>query len=307
MSYQVKYISCRVCGKDTPRWLGVRGNKEHAGVDTDVGENVEHLVTNVVRCQYCHFVYTNPLILNEGATALEGGYGEAEVYDASSSVNPEILFVQTLKKIEQFRKPPGVLLDIGCGKGEFLKVARDRGWSVAGVEASRGMAEYATKTLKLDVFCGSLKDSKWPDHSFDVITLNMVLEHVHAPHDLFGDISRLLKPDGILFVEVPNMDSFMLACARFYFRLRKLDWSPLLSPLHPPYHCYGYNKKSLAKLAGQHGFKPKKVMITDTRWRGFRPEGGHLRFEKWVRNATTGFSYFIGRGDVLLMILGRRG
>lgn len=301
--YQVEYISCHVCGNDVPRWVGVRGNKEHAGVDSNCQECSEHYITNVVKCKNCGFVYTNPLILNEGATALEGGYGKAEVYDASSSVGAEMLFAKTLEKIEKYRKPPGALLDIGCGKGEFLKITKDRGWLVSGVEASKGMAEYAAKTLKLDIFCGLLKDANWANHSFDVITLNMVLEHVDDPHELFKEMSRLLKPDGIIFIEVPNMDSFMLACARFYFRLKGLDWSPLLSPLHPPYHCYGYNKKSLTILAKQHGFKVKKIIVTDTRWRGFRSQKEDRYFEKWARNAVTGFSCFIGSGDVLMMIL----
>ena len=303
--YTVEYISCKICGRDEPRWLGTRGNREHAGAAPGADRG-EHMVTNVVRCHHCGFIYTNPLILN--ATGPDAGYGEAESYEASAGGDPAALFNAIIDRIETWwGGPPGRLLDVGCGKGEFLEVVRRRGWQVTGIERSTGMAAHAAKALGLEVFCGTLEQARWSEGAFDVVTLNMVLEHIDDPHRLVSQVARLLNDHGLLFVEVPNMDSFMLACARWYFRLKGSDWSPLLSPLHRPFHCYGYARGVLIRLARSHGLWPMATVITDTSLRGFRPEGAHGAAERWARHVLMRIGWVIGRGDILIMGFEKRG
>ncbi len=299
MSYTVEYLDCRICGADDYKFLGIRGNMEYTGSGKIQGSE-GHMVTNVVKCKKCGFVYTNPLIKTELK-----GYNDPSAYLSSSSVEPEILFTETLKLIDRYSKK-GRLLDVGCGKGEFLKVAKNRGWDSYGLEPSKNFARVSAEKCGLEIRPVLLKDAKYPDSFFDVVTLNMVLEHVDNPRDILSEIRRILKKGGLLFIEVPNMDSLMLKAATLYLKLMGKEWSPLLSPLHYPFHAYGYNAMSLRRLLQTEGFKIRKISVTGSDLRGFRSDSGGTRFEKLARGIVAKIAGMAGRGDILLAI-GERG
>lgn len=135
------------------------------------------------------------------------------------------------------------LLDIGCSLGHFLQVAKRSGFSVQGVELSSESAAYA-RAHGLDVFCGTLEDAHYPDNSFDVITLWDVLEHVPDPAELLNQIHRLLKPDGILAIQSPNINSKMREiCGSAW------NWWLL------PDHLYHFSSLSLEKLLQKSLYK----------------------------------------------------
>lgn len=294
--YSVEYINCRVCGSDMPKFLGIRGNREYTGAGELAGAR-EHMATNVVKCRKCGFVYTNPLIIIE-----TGAYVDPEDYQASSSAGGhQKLFEFNLSLIEKYAKK-GRLLDVGCGKGEFLSAAGKRGWQVFGIEPSANFAECAAAGSGMDISRSQLENADYPDNFFDAITLNMVLEHISSPNSLIAAIKKVLKTKGLLFIEAPNMGSLMLKAASLYFRLRKRDWSPFLSPLHYPFHCYGYDISSLRYLLAVHGFTIKKAVIRDSSLRGFRSDSGGSVFEKSGRNLIARLSGFLGNGDVLIAI-----
>jgi len=210
----VKYIHCKVGGSDSPKFLGLRGNLEYSGA-LPLKQDQEHMVTNVVRCNKCGFVYTNPLILLDSQ---KGGYTNAEGYRPSAdNIEPEELFNFTMNLIERYNTDGKTLLDVGCGKGEFLNVAEKKGWQVYGIEPSRNLANYAIEKYNLGVKSTSLEDAGFPDSFFDVVTLNMVLEHLDEPKSTLIEINRVLKNNGFLFIEAPNMDSLMLKLAALYF------------------------------------------------------------------------------------------
>lgn len=301
MSYKVKYISCKVCGSDKPKFLGIRGNLEYIGAPPlKTGE--EHIITNIVQCIKCKFVYTNPLIIENNH---RGYMNPDEYYTSADNVDPKELFNYTMDLIEKYIPEKGVLLDVGCGKGEFLSLAKERRWKVYGIEPSEKFADHAAKKYNMDIKSG-IKNFGFQDSSFDVVTLNMVLEHLDDPKGALSDIKTVLRTNGILFIEVPNMDSWMLKLATLYFRLNKKEWSPLLSPLHHPFHCYGYNKASLRRLLEDAGFIIKKLIITDTRLRGVRSSPLASSMENRFCRITGRIAGFMGRGDVLKVIAVKR-
>ena len=297
--YSVEYVNCKICGSDAPKFLGIRGSQEHAGA-VNSEKFQEHMVTNVVRCRKCGFVYTNPLIMAKLDT-----YNNPDTYLPSSKTSPEVLFSFTLNLIERYIKR-GRILDVGCGKGEFLNIAKKKGWEAYGLEPSANFAEFALRRYGLDVKCASLEKAQYPDDFFDAVVLNMVLEHVDNPRMFISEINRVLKKNGLLFIEVPNMDSFMLKMATLYFRLSGRDWSPLLSPLHYPFHCYGYNPSSIKRLLYEQSFHIEKVVIRDSSLRGFRSDAGGTVFEKFIRAIFTKLGGLIGKGDVLIAIATKR-
>src|SRR3989338_1072994 len=295
-AYTVTYISCRVCGLDRPKLLGIRGNLEYSGAASlEAGE--PHMVTNVVQCRNCGFIYTNPLILLAAGDARQR-YHDAQEYLPYAN-DPSRELKERLATLERLAKKKGRLLDIGAGKGEFLAIARQRGWEVEGVEPSEDMVRHAQQQHQLTLRYGALEQAAFPDGYFDAVTLNMVLEHVDDPHGLLQAIYRVLAPGGLLFVEVPNMESFMLRAIRWYFRLRRRNWSPMLSPLHWPYHCFGYRLQTLQYLCARHGFRVVKAQTQGLGPRGFRPASNVSLWERWLRSLAMQAGNLLGQGDVL--------
>lgn len=102
----------------------------------------------------------------------------------------------------------GLLLEVGCGTGEFLKVATDAGFEAYGVEASHWAAEEARK-LNQRVETGLVADWRltYANFQVDVVALWHVLEHVPLARGLLLELLDVLKPGGLLVLEVPNFSS----------------------------------------------------------------------------------------------------
>jgi SAM-dependent methyltransferase len=103
--------------------------------------------------------------------------------------------------------PAGRVLDIGCGKGAFLKAfaAHRPGWHCTGVEPSREEAAIARHTPAFEIHEGMFGTAPLERESFDLVTIMHVLEHVWRPSVVVRQMRELIKPGGLLFVEVPNV------------------------------------------------------------------------------------------------------
>ena len=99
----------------------------------------------------------------------------------------------------------GVLVDLGCGRGDFLNAFREIGLNVQGIDAEEnlpvenviGGVNLETDTLPFD------------DDTVDVIFTKSVLEHIHNPDNIMRECLRILKPGGILITMVPDWQSCM--------------------------------------------------------------------------------------------------
>lgn len=110
-----------------------------------------------------------------------------------------------LARIARHARPPGRLLDFGCGFGLFLDTARQVGWDVAGIDPLPGHGAYARGALGLDVVSDTLRPDTFPAARFDVVTAFQVFEHLPDPRAELAALRRLLRPGGLLVVEVPNV------------------------------------------------------------------------------------------------------
>ncbi|MBF0557412.1 MAG: class I SAM-dependent methyltransferase [Nitrospirae bacterium] len=151
-------------------------------------------------------------------------------------------FRKRIKEIKRLRFP-GSLLDIGCGAGFFLKLAADEGYNVSGVELSQWACEYARKTFALNVINGELKDAGFAPDTFDVITLWHIVEHVSDPVKFLMEVNRLLKKDGLLVVEVPNIRSVAA-------KLAGTNWE-LMAPKE---HFFYFDLHTMSRLLQMTGF-----------------------------------------------------
>lgn len=133
------------------------------------------------------------------------------------------------------------LLDVGCGNGDFLQFAKQAGWETCGVEPD-GQARQAASAIGADVR-PRLEDWSSEEASFDYITANHVIEHVHDPHSFLRRIFALLRPGAGLFLETPNIKSMGYA-------LFKESWRDL----DPPRHLVLFDRKTLESTVRASGF-----------------------------------------------------
>lgn len=155
----------------------------------------------------------------------------------------------------------GRFLDVGCGGGSYLYRLKGWGWEVYGVEPSAAGVKQA-RALGLDVRHGELPEARFPQSYFDVIRLNNVLEHLTDPRGTLREVRRILKPDGIVYITVPNTRSFN-------FWLFGKNWYGLDAPRHVISYC----PRALKFLCGATGFK-----IVELRFRS-----GAFNFVRSVR------------------------
>ena len=147
-----------------------------------------------------------------------------------------------LRQVPQYR-PKGRALDIGCGSGGYLAFLAELGWACQGIELGQKSRAYAQAELGLDVQAGPIEACRFPDACFDVVTLWHVIEHLHDPAGTLHEIRRILKPDGILLLRTPNVQSLEA-------RLFSGNWYGL----DPPRHLYLFSPKTMERLLRQCGF-----------------------------------------------------
>ncbi|MEM7743640.1 MAG: class I SAM-dependent methyltransferase [Pseudomonadota bacterium] len=100
------------------------------------------------------------------------------------------------------------VLDVGAGSGEFAFLMGQLGKTVTGIEPNAGYAEYCRNALGLDVRTAHLDRALFEEGQFDLIRLNHVLEHLNDPVRYLAMMRDWLKPDGVLYVEVPNIETY---------------------------------------------------------------------------------------------------
>ena len=193
----------------------------------------------IVRCRSCGLVYTSP---RPSAADLAHGYTQAvdDDYaqeDSSRSINAHL----ALHTIKRFARG-GRLLDVGCATGYFLNAAR-LDFETCGIEPSRWAADYARERLKLDVLQGVLDEIALPPGSFDVVTLNDVIEHFVDPATVLARLNTLLRPSGLLYLVTPNIESVSARVLRGY-------WWGLR-----PAHLYYFSPRTLTAMLERAGFR----------------------------------------------------
>jgi len=239
----------------------------------------------LVRCLDCSLVFINPMYSDEEL---------AQLYPADYyAYHDEIQTARWKNRMKRLLgywqgtkdpkfKQPGVMLDIGCGVGTFIRVMRDKVWTVYGVEISQSATKLA-QSRGLNVFGGSLAQANFPSDFFDYIRASHSFEHITRPHETLDEIHRLLKPSGELLLAVPNIKSLSA-------RLFGPNWYHLC----PPVHAFNYSTGTLSRILAIHNFQVTN-MIFNSHYAGLL---GSLQIwlnRKSCRNSFEG-SFFNNRG-----------
>lgn len=147
------------------------------------------------------------------------------------------------------------ILDVGASGGFLLDHFQQHGWVGLGIEPSKSAARHARERFGLEMFCGALLDFAFGTDGdgreaggepFDAVHCAQVLEHVLEPEACVARIASLLRPGGVVFVEVPNDFNALQETARV--TLAKPAWW-----VAPDHHLNYFDAASLAALLARHG------------------------------------------------------
>jgi 2-polyprenyl-3-methyl-5-hydroxy-6-metoxy-1,4-benzoquinol methylase len=203
----------------------------------------------VLKCLHCGLVFVDP---QPEPSLLAAHYGEDYYRDWLGPKGKRRLrmWKGRLRTIEK-KVPKGRLLDVGCGAGEFLSLAKESGWVVEGTELSPYSAALVSDRLKMQIFSGNLMNAGLEHASFDVITFWHVLEHVPDPVIYLREAHRLIKPSGLLVVAVPNLDDMVM---RIAYRIVKGRPLRLYSKDDREVHLYYFQAETLQLIFRKTGF-----------------------------------------------------
>jgi 2-polyprenyl-3-methyl-5-hydroxy-6-metoxy-1,4-benzoquinol methylase len=208
----------------------------------------------IVNCTTCNFKFTNPRP-DENAI---GEYYKAESYISHTNTSKGLIskIYQEVRKftlkgklnlINRLSPNKGKLLDVGCGTGMFLNVARENGWKVNGIEPDEGARGIAETTNQIKIKEEVL--SSFQNETFDVITLWHVLEHVHRLNETAEWLKERLAKDGSVIIAIPNHES---KDAEIY----QAQWAAY----DVPRHLYHFSQKTITALFANHGFELKETL-----------------------------------------------
>lgn len=230
--------SCDICGADNPRTI-----LESPQLDGPM-----------VQCRKCGFRYVGSR--RSRLTFGSGGGDAAEVASRVEAANSNIRNLRLeeehrlgilnarwrLDLIRKFRTS-GKLLEVGCARGDFLRVARES-FEVSGVEPNPSLADDAEQVAP--IYRDVIETLPWRD--FDVITSFHVIEHVDSPKRFVAAMADRIKPGGLLVLETPDIHSLP-------FQIMKAKWRQFI-----PEHYFFFDQSTMTRLLSDCGFKVEKIV-----------------------------------------------
>ncbi len=275
--------NCPVCGDTRRRLL-------HGGL-TDRVFHIADGLWNLYQCAVCESGYLDPRPTPESISRAYAGYYTHDVEDhpivrrkgklrsilhdwingyqnqrygmkrePASSMGrwllPWLPSLRSAADAECRHLPPlpqggGRLLDVGCGNGGFLVLARQAGWTVEGVDFDPEAVATAC-SRGLHVQQGGIELLDGQQAHYDVITICHVIEHLHDPVAILKRLYMLLNPGGVLWLDTPNLGS--LGARRF---------GPYWRGLETPRHLVLFDCMALREMLHRAGFSGLVQ-----RWRG---------------------------------------
>jgi 2-polyprenyl-3-methyl-5-hydroxy-6-metoxy-1,4-benzoquinol methylase len=233
---------CIVCGgrRFGPRFR--RGSAAPAEARSERPYRITHserrLARKIVRCADCGMMTLAP------PPAPSAAYADAE--------DPYYLEqgpqrIANAHRLLELVPSGGRLLEIGCACGFLLVAARERGFTVSGVEMSRWASEYARRVYDLDVETGDLEHLRLPAATYDVVVMADVIEHLTEPRRTLREIHRLLRRGGRLLLLTPDAGSLLA-------RVTGTRWWSVLDD-----HYFYFSRVTLWRLLESEGFAVERM------------------------------------------------
>ncbi len=205
---------------------------------------------DIMECEKCTLRFTTPIpnedeIINyyESDKYISHTKRVTSIFDLIYKIVRKFTLRSKRKTVERIlQKQSGTLFDIGCGTGELLKVMKQAGWQITGLEEN-ARAQKLAKTNTNSIIMNQAEFFKGKQ-KYDVITLWHSLEHLHELDKYLNKISISLNANGVIMIAVPNYESFD---AEYY----KQDWAAY----DVPRHLYHFSPKAMVMLMEKFNFK----------------------------------------------------
>lgn len=199
------------------------------------------------RCSHCGLVFVNPQPVPGDLTDLyRGKAAESQVDFYSRTVSPAQIFEydRILRDVRVLMPDASRLLDLGCAAGYFMKRAAAAGFEPHGIDIAPWVETIARRSGLENVRATSLQGARFPAAFFDVVHSSQVFEHLPRPHAELREIKRILRPGGVLYLNVPNYRCLSILLGRDDFELNT-----------PPEHVTYFTPRTLSKLLSMAGFQ----------------------------------------------------
>ena len=235
--------ACPVCGgRDISPWK--KRTFDYLSLDTEqvkITDSEYGKIWDLSRCAACGHIFADPSPSPEFITSL---YGQVEdpAYDEESEGRAKN-FLGILRTLEKLRPAKGRLFDVGAATGILLGLARDRGWTPAGVEPSGWAVTRAAERYGISILHGQLADVPESLGPFQAVTMVDIIEHTPMPKEAVAKARRLLDSGGILCLVTPDIHSPAA-------RLAGKRWWHLR-----PGHLAYFSRASLDRLLHDAGFR----------------------------------------------------
>jgi SAM-dependent methyltransferase len=203
-----------------------------------------------VICKQCGLVWSDPFPHNP-RQFYEDDY-RVEYKNTYSPKPKHILRAGTValarhSKIKHLLAGRQTILDVGTGGGEFAYLLKSLDHDLHGIEPNKGYAEHSVAEYGLNLQIGFIQDGRFDNDSFDLITIWHVLEHTEDPYFVLSKLRSLLKPQGVLVVEVPNIEAVCQAPK---------------STFHEA-HLFNFNIDTLRKMGEKAGLIEDNHVLSD--------------------------------------------
>ena len=176
-------------------------------------------------------------------------WGDEDVCDDAVSRMKRRTFANFFDRLAHHRTDSGRLLDIGCAFGASLAEGARRGWDVYGIEISPSAACVAQRQFGSRVACGDFRSLEVQEDFYDAVLMADVLEHFAEPVVVMRKVCSILRPSGLVAINVPCVDSLSA-------RILGAHWPQLKAE-----HVFYPSRKSLELLLARTGFR---VLSLDT-------------------------------------------
>ncbi len=245
-------MRCKICGSQESKIIG------KPRID-DKFPQIHLMDYHIVQCNKCSFYYINPNInlTQEEWTELysDSYFANHNITDWQKSLHQKEREdrIKLILKYSNFEN--GSFLDIGCGEGIVLSEALKSGFKPYGLDIAYNLHQSVDQT-KIQFIKGNIFDANYQENHFSAIYMDSVLEHVDDPISMLKEMYRILKPNGIVFIIVPNEDSLINDTKKLLYTLMlKKSKYGRIKPFVPPYHINGFNNKSLEFAIKSTGHK----------------------------------------------------
>jgi SAM-dependent methyltransferase len=289
--------ACEMCGRDVSdaRVLGRRLSTRQGLLP----RKAVGLATTIQRCRGCGLIFSNPMPL---PADLGDHYDvqPSEYWADAIATREEGYFAEQITCFRRLwsggRATPSAL-DIGAGLGKAMSQLASAGFETFGIEPSAPFREAAIEHNGIDpdvLLLGGIEHVDFAEQSFDFVTFGAVLEHLPAPSSAIQRALAWLRPGGLIHIEVPSADWLMARVFDALYRVRGLDYTSHLSPLHVPYHLFEFRLDAFEAHAHRFGYEiaDHRYYVGDTyapRWisplltRLMDTTDTGLQLEVWLR------------------------